>query len=75
MHWIKSLIALLSPLLFTQCVPRIEIATPTAPITINIKVKIEHDILIKADPQSEALLNRDRAASETSAGSGVGTRR
>lgn len=73
MYWIKSLIALLSPLLFTQCVPRIEIATPTAPITININVKIEHDILIKADPQSEALLNRDRAASETSAGAGQQT--
>ncbi|MFT4464805.1 MAG: hypothetical protein ACMX3H_08985 [Sodalis sp. (in: enterobacteria)] len=50
------------------CVPRIEIATPTAPITINIKVKIEHYILIKADPQSQALLNRDRAASGTLSG-------
>lgn len=64
MHWNKSLIALLSPLLVTQCVPRIEIATPTAPITINMNVKIEHDIHILADPQSEALLNRDQAARE-----------
>ncbi|MBT9433202.1 YnbE family lipoprotein [Candidatus Sodalis endolongispinus] len=68
MHWNKSLMALLSPLLLTQCVPRIEIATPTTPITINMNVKIDHDIHIKADPQSEALLNRERASQAPSTG-------
>lgn len=68
MHWNKSLMALVSPLLLTQCVPRIEIATPTTPITINMNVKIDHDIHIKADPQSEALLNRERANQAPSTG-------
>ncbi len=38
------------------CVPRIELAMPKEPITINMNVKIEHEITIKADPQSAALL-------------------
>ncbi|MEQ4530540.1 MAG: YnbE family lipoprotein [Mixta sp.] len=42
------------------CVPRIEIAAPKEPITINMNVKIEHEIHIKADKDVEALLkNQD----------------
>ncbi|XBS71914.1 YnbE family lipoprotein [Acerihabitans sp. KWT182] len=40
----------------SACVPRIELATPSEPITINMNVKIEHDINIQADKQSVALL-------------------
>ncbi len=38
------------------CVPRIEVAAPDAPITINMNVKIEHEIHIKVDKDVEALL-------------------
>ncbi|WP_259048217.1 YnbE family lipoprotein [Klebsiella sp. BIGb0407] len=38
------------------CVPRIEVAAPKEPITINMNVKIEHEILIKADKDVESLL-------------------
>jgi len=40
----------------SACVPRIELAMSKEPITINMNVKIEHEITIKADPQSAALL-------------------
>ncbi|KAA5972569.1 YnbE family lipoprotein [Pantoea sp. M_9] len=40
----------------TGCVPRIEVAAPDAPITINMNVKIEHEIHIKVDKDVEALL-------------------
>ncbi|WP_413738827.1 YnbE family lipoprotein [Sodalis sp. RH21] len=40
----------------SACVPRIELAMPKEPITINMNVKIEHEITIKADKQSTALL-------------------
>jgi hypothetical protein len=40
----------------TACVPRIELAMPKEPITINMNVRIEHDITIKADKESVALL-------------------
>ncbi|EOW6510804.1 YnbE family lipoprotein [Cronobacter malonaticus] len=38
------------------CTPRIEVAAPKEPITINMNVKIEHDIHIKVDKDVEALL-------------------
>lgn len=40
----------------TGCTPRIELAAPQTPITINMNVKIEHEIHIKVDKDVEALL-------------------
>ncbi|AOV96976.1 hypothetical protein A9798_08370 [Edwardsiella hoshinae] len=48
--------ALMLALLVTGCTPRIEVAAPTQPITINMNVKIEHDIHITLDKEVEALL-------------------
>lgn len=42
--------------LLSECVPRIEVAAPKEPITINMNVKIEHEIRIKADKDVEDLL-------------------
>ena len=42
--------------LLTGCTPRIEVAAPKEPITINMNVKIEHEIHIKVDKDVEALL-------------------
>lgn len=49
--WIVSGVLLLS-----GCIPRIEVAAPKEPITINMNVKIEHEIHIKVDKDVEALL-------------------
>lgn len=38
------------------CVPRIEVAAPKEPITINMNVKIEHEIHVKVDKDVESLL-------------------
>lgn len=50
-----SLLTITSVML-SGCVPRIEVAAPKEPITINMNVKIEHEILIKADKDVESLL-------------------
>ena len=42
--------------LLTGCTPRIEVAAPKEPITINMNVKIEHEIHIKVDKEVETLL-------------------
>jgi hypothetical protein len=42
-------------LLLSGCV-RLEVATPEKPITINMNVKIEHEIQIKVDKDVENLL-------------------
>ncbi|HEY1845226.1 MAG TPA: YnbE family lipoprotein [Buttiauxella sp.] len=43
-------------MLLAGCVPRIEVAAPKEPITINMNVKIEHEIHIKVDKDVESLL-------------------
>lgn len=52
----KAPLALLPLLLLTGCTPRIEVAAPKEPITINMNVKIEHEINIRADKDVETLL-------------------
>lgn len=47
---------LLAIMLLSGCVPRIEVAAPKEPITINMNVKIEHEIHIKVDKDVENLL-------------------
>ncbi|ELY4157292.1 YnbE family lipoprotein [Cronobacter turicensis] len=56
MKIIITLMAGLIPLALGSCTPRIEVAAPKEPITINMNVKIEHDIHIKVDKDVEALL-------------------
>ncbi|MFO6298010.1 YnbE family lipoprotein [Rahnella selenatireducens] len=46
----------LSVMMLSGCVPRIELAAPKEPITINMNVKIEHEIHIKVDKDVENLL-------------------
>ncbi|AUP76619.1 YnbE family lipoprotein [Kosakonia oryzendophytica] len=55
----KTLIAVpgvLLVMLLSGCTPRIEVAAPKEPITINMNVKIEHEIHIKVDKDVETLL-------------------
>ncbi len=46
----------ITTLLAPGCTPRIEVAAPKEPITINMNVKIEHEIHIKVDKDVETLL-------------------
>ena len=50
------LAALTSSFMLAPCTPLIEFAAPKEPITINMNVKIEHEIIIKADKDVEELL-------------------
>jgi len=51
-----AVVAVVTSGLLSGCVPRIEVAAPKEPITINMNVKIEHEIRIKADKDVEDLL-------------------
>ncbi|MTD39625.1 YnbE family lipoprotein [Erwinia sp. CPCC 100877] len=46
----------LAAIWLSGCTPRIEVAAPEAPITINMNVKIEHEIHVKVDKDVERLL-------------------
>ncbi|RLM26479.1 hypothetical protein BIY29_05310 [Brenneria alni] len=48
--------------LLAGCVPRIEVAASKEPITINMNVKIDHEIYIKADKDATQLLEKSENA-------------
>ena len=56
MTMIAAMLGLLASSLLVGCTPRIEVAAPKEPITINMNVKIEHEIHIKVDKDVESLL-------------------
>jgi len=60
MRTLNASVGLLLLLMLNGCTPRIEVAAPKEPITINMNVKIEHDINIKADKEVEALLKEQQ---------------
>ncbi len=41
--------------LLSACSPRVEIAVPDKPITINLNVKIEHEVRVKVEKDLENL--------------------
>jgi hypothetical protein len=52
-------IVILFPLiiLVSACTPRVELAMPSEPITINLNVKVDHQIRVKVDKQLDELFN------------------
>ena len=48
--WIPWLIA---------CQPKIQVEAPKEPITINLNIKIEHEIRVKVDKDLEDLFDED----------------
>lgn len=48
-----------SLLLATACSPTVKVAPPSEPITINLNVKIEHEIRIKVEKELEELFSED----------------
>lgn len=41
------------------CTPRVEVAAPDKPITINLNVKIDHEIRVKVDKDLDKVLSGD----------------
>ena len=45
--------------LSAACQPKVEVTAPKEPITINLNVKIEHEIRVKVDRDLDELFNED----------------
>ncbi len=39
------------------CTPRVEVAAPDKPITINLNVKIDHEVRVKVDKELDKVLS------------------
>jgi hypothetical protein len=50
---ILSCFTLISVLLLSACTPTVQVAMPSEPITINLNVRIEHEIRVKVDRELE----------------------
>jgi YnbE-like lipoprotein len=44
-------------LVFSGCTPRVEVEAPDKPITINLNVKIDHEIRVKVDKELDQVLS------------------
>jgi hypothetical protein len=51
--WIFACLALM----LVGCTPRVEVAAPEKPITINLNVKIDHEIRVKVDKELDEVLS------------------
>lgn len=58
MAWVGLVIAGLL-VAIGACTPRVEVAAPDKPITINLNVKIDHEIRVKVDKQLDNVLSDD----------------
>jgi hypothetical protein len=54
-----SILALLAVLTLTACTPTVQVAVPNEPITINLNVRIEHEIRVKVERELDDIFNDD----------------
>ncbi|EKE72338.1 hypothetical protein B3C1_10917 [Gallaecimonas xiamenensis 3-C-1] len=45
--------------MLVACSPRVALEAPKEPITINLNVKIEHEIRVKVDKDLDALFEKE----------------
>jgi hypothetical protein len=45
--------------LLTTCQPTVRVEAPKEPITINLNVKIEHEVRVKVDKELDTLFAKD----------------
>ncbi len=48
------------PLIVGACTPRVAVEAPSEPITINLNVKIEHELRVKLDKDIEDIIAEDK---------------
>jgi hypothetical protein len=55
----KVLTAICAAALLAGCTPTVRVAPPEEPITINMNIKIEHEIRVKVEKELEDLFDED----------------
>ncbi|MBX7138625.1 MAG: YnbE family lipoprotein [Oligoflexia bacterium] len=43
----------------TGCTPRVELAAPEKPITINMNLKIDHEVRVKVERDLDQVISKD----------------
>jgi len=54
---VRALMLLVLPLALYACTPTVQMAAPKEPITVNLNVKIQHEIYVKVDKEVDELFS------------------
>lgn len=54
-----AMLLILLTVLTQACSPTVKVEAPDKPITINLNVKIEHEIRVKVDKELDSVLSDD----------------
>lgn len=52
--------AIIGLLWLSACTPRVEIMVPDKPITVNLNVKVDHEIRVRVDRELEQLFEQEQ---------------
>lgn len=55
----KHFLILIMGLFIMACSPTVKVEAPNEPITINLNVKIEHEIRVKVDKELDDIFSQD----------------
>jgi hypothetical protein len=55
----RAALCALGLILASGCTPTVQVAAPSEPITINLNVKIKHEILVKVDKEIDTMLDEN----------------
>jgi hypothetical protein len=55
----KQLLLIIMGLFLISCTPTVKVEAPDKPITINLNVKIEHEIRVKVDKELDNVFSPD----------------
>lgn len=58
-RYYSPLLCALALFVATGCTPTVQVAAPSEPITINLNVKIKHEILVKVDKEIDSMLDEN----------------
>jgi hypothetical protein len=53
----RILMIVMLPLAMVACTPTVQMAAPKEPITVNLNVKIQHEIYVKVDKEVDDLFS------------------
>lgn len=56
----KQIIFLLLGSMLAACSPTVQVSAPDKPITINLNVKIEHEVRVKVDKELDGLFAKEK---------------
>ena len=55
----QFLLLLIATNLLSACTPTVQVAVPTEPITINLNVRIEHEIRVRVDQELDEVFSQN----------------